>query len=60
MTIRKKDVEIGAHYMAKISGNVVRVQITDVSHLGGWNARNTLTGRDVRIKSAQKLREKVA
>lgn len=56
--MKKKDVEIGATYTAKISGKIVEVRIFEVCTLGGWHAVNLKTGRDVRIKSATKLREK--
>lgn len=57
--MKKSDVEIGATYTAKISGTVVPVKILGVHNFGGWLARNTKTGRSVRIKSAQKLRSRV-
>jgi hypothetical protein len=57
--MRKADVEIGGKYWAKISGRMVTVKITRESRFGGWEAVNTLTGRPVRIKSAQKLRGRV-
>lgn len=57
--MRKAEVEIGGTYTAKISGNVVPVKILRESPYGGWEAKNTKTGRTVRIKSAQKLRAKV-
>jgi hypothetical protein len=58
--MRKKEVEIGAVYTAKISGNVVKVRILGVSPYGsGWAAQNLSTGRSVHIKSARKLRERV-
>lgn len=56
--IHKKDVEIGARYVAKVSGNLVTVQITREHDRGGWIAMNLFTGREVRIKSAAKLRER--
>lgn len=58
--MRKRDVEPGATYTAKISGNLTEVRIIGVSPFGGWSALNLTTGRKVRIKSAAKLREKVS
>ncbi len=58
--MKKADVEIGAVYMAKVSGVVVPVRIVGVSQFGGWNATSVKTGRAVRIKGVQRLREKVA
>ena len=57
--MRKSEVEIGALYIAKISNRLVTIRIHNESMYGGWNAKNTVTGRWVRIKSAAKLRERV-
>ncbi|RMF84298.1 MAG: hypothetical protein D6744_03325 [Planctomycetota bacterium] len=54
--MKKKDVEIGATYVAKVSGKLARVRIERESPYGGWDAKNVETGRRVRIKSAQRLR----
>ena len=54
--MKKADVSIGGRYFAKVSGNVVTVRIHSESQYGGWNATNTATGREVRIRSAQRLR----
>ena len=65
----KKDVVIGAVYIAKISGKFTEVKILeafDTHAFGGrsertrWTAKNLSTGREVTIKSAAKLRRKVA
>lgn len=56
MSMKKKDVVVGKTYLAKVSENVVKVRITGESPFGGWDAKNETTGRDVRIKSAQRLR----
>lgn len=60
----KKQINIGSVYVAKIyvakiSGRLVRVQINSVSNYGGWNATNLDTNRQIRIKSAAKLRKEV-
>jgi hypothetical protein len=55
----KRDVKIGGRYKAKVSGGVVTVAILSESIYGGWNAKNEKTGRQVRIRSAQRLREAV-
>jgi hypothetical protein len=57
--MKKRDVEVGKTYLAKVSGNLVPVRITGESVHGGWNAVNTTTGRDVRIRSAARLRRPV-
>ena len=58
--MKKADVQIGGTYKAKVSDKIVPVRITGESRFGGWDAVNTATGRSVRIKSAQRLREAVA
>ena len=54
--MKKRDIEIGQTYLAKVSSKLVPVRITSESVQGGWNAVNTTTGRDVRIRSAGRLR----
>lgn len=54
--MKKKDVQIGNTYAAKVSGKIACVRIDAESRFGGWDATNTETGRRVRIKSAAKLR----
>lgn len=56
----KKEVELGGIYTAKVSGRLVQVRIESESRYGGWNATNLDTSREVRIKSAQRLRGRVA
>jgi hypothetical protein len=58
--MKKKDVQIGAVYSAKVSGRVVDVVVQDESPYGGWYGENLETGRQVRIKTAQRLRRRVA
>jgi len=57
--MKKKEVEIGQCYRVKISGKTTVVQITHLGNQKGWWAVNLRTGRDVRIKSAAKLRKHV-
>lgn len=54
--MKKNDVEIGAAYVAKVSGRLTRVRIAGISPHGGWNAVNVETGRAVRIRTAGRLR----
>ena len=54
--MKKKEVEIGKNYLAKISGKLTAVKIVSESPYGGWIGRNIATGREVRIKTAAKLR----
>jgi len=64
--MKAKDVVIGETYVAKVSGRLVAVRIDREAggHCGrngrymfaGWYAVNTETGRDVRIRTAGRLR----
>ena len=54
--MKKADVKVGGTYAAKVSGKVVPVRIDAENPRGGWDATNTVTGKKVRIKSAQRLR----
>lgn len=55
----KPEVEIGATYRAKVGGLVVSVRITGYSPYGGWTATSLFTGREIRIKTAARLRGKI-
>ena len=57
--MRKRDVELGGLYLAKVSNRLVPVRVKSESRFGGWDAVNQKTGRDVRIKSAQRLRRRL-
>jgi len=54
--MKKADVKIGSVYGAKVSGKVVPVRIDAESAHGGWAGTNQATGKQVRIKSARRLR----
>lgn len=58
--MKKQDVRVGTIYTAKVSGGIAPVQIREERWIGeqhkGWIGVNTLTGRSVTIKSAQRLR----
>jgi hypothetical protein len=67
--VKKQDVRIGGVYAVKVGGNVTRVRIDRVAdefrvgrvrHGGGWYGTNLSTGREVRIRSAARLRHEVA
>ena len=55
----KREVHIGGHYVAKVSNRLVTVRITGESRFGGWVGVNTVTGREVHIKTAGRLRKQV-
>ncbi len=54
--MKKRDIEIGTTYIAKVSGVLAKVRITGESPYGGWRGKNLATGREVRIRSAARLR----
>lgn len=57
--MKKQDVQIGKHYVAKVSGKLVPVAIVQENPMGGWNGINVQTGRGVRIRTAARLRHPV-
>jgi len=54
--MRKSDVQIGSTYVVKVSGRLVPVTIVGESPHGGWLGRNDSTGREIRVRSAARLR----
>ena len=54
--MKKADIEIGKTYAARISGSIIPVRILRESRFGGWDGRHARTDRQVRIKTAGKLR----
>ena len=54
--MKKADVEIGGKYIAKVSGKLAVVQIKSETGRGGWFGVNVKTGREIRVRSAQRLR----
>ena len=58
--MKKTEVQLGSVYKCKVSGKLVSVKITNENPSGGWQGLNLNTGKSVRIKSAQRLRTRVA
>ncbi len=54
--MKKKDVETGKIYAVKVSGRVVPVKLDKESPYGGWYGTNLRTGRQIRIRTASRLR----
>ncbi len=54
--MKKQDLRIGSTYIAKVSRKLTRVRITRPSPYGGWVGINLATGREIRIRSAARLR----
>jgi len=54
--MKKNEIKIGGQYTCKVSDKIVVVKITGENPHGGWDAINLKTNKNVRIKSAQRLR----
>lgn len=57
--MKKADVRIGSTYRARVSGKITDIRIDSPSQFGGWHATNLQTGREVRVKTAARLRREV-
>jgi len=57
--MKKSQIKVGGTYTAKVSGFVVPVRIESESPNGGWVGINILTHREVRIKTAARLRREI-
>jgi len=57
--MKKNEVQIGATYQVSVTGKLAPVKIVRENPHGGWNGVNVDTKRDVRIKSAQRLRKRI-
>ena len=54
--MKKTDVKVGETYVVKVSGVLAPVRILGPCSYGGWMGKNEHTGREVRIRSAARLR----
>ncbi|QDU71054.1 HTH domain-containing protein [Mucisphaera calidilacus] len=58
--MKKIDVQIGATYLVKVAGNLVPVKIEREHASGyGWEGVSQKTGKTIRIKSPQRLRQRL-
>ena len=57
--MKKADIQVGSTYIAKVSGVLAKVRIIGESPYGGWRGTNLATGREIRIRSAARLRRPV-
>ena len=57
--MKKDEVQIGATYQVSVTGKLAPVKIVRENPHGGWNGVNVETKREVRIKSAQRLRKRL-
>lgn len=57
--MQKQNVHIGSTYIVKVSGTLAKVRITREHPRGGWYGTNLATGREIRIRTAARLRSEV-
>lgn len=57
--MKKDEVQIGATYLVRVTGKLAPVRIVCEHPHRGWNGVNVDTKREVRIKSAQRLRKRL-
>ena len=54
--MQKHNVKIGTIYIVKVSGTLAKVRLTREHARGGWYGTNLATGREIRIRTAARLR----
>lgn len=55
--MRASQISVGAVYLAKVSGRIVKVRVETIDHKGyGYTVRNLSTNRVLRFRTAGKLR----
>ena len=58
--MKKAEIKIGGYYQAKISNRLTIVRIDSKTlHGNGWMVTNMNTNRQIRIRSAAKLRREM-
>ena len=57
--MQKHNVKVGSTYIVKVSGTLAKVRITREHDRGGWYGTNLATGREIRIRTAARLRSEV-
>ena len=57
--MQKQNIKVGSTYIVKVSGTLARVRITREHARGGWYGTNLATGREIRIRTAARLRSEV-
>ena len=57
--MKKHYVQVGSTYIVKVSGTLARVRISREHDRGGWYGTNLATGREIRIRTAARLRKEV-
>ena len=54
--MQKQNIHIGTTYIVKVSGTLAKVRITREHPRGGWCGTSLATGREIRIRTAARLR----
>ncbi len=54
--MQKQNVTIGTTYIVKVSGSLAKVRLTREHGRRGWYGTNLATGREIRIRTAARLR----
>ena len=57
--MKQRDVVLGQVYAVKVRSRIQPVRLVAESPSGGWVGRNEQTGREIRIRSAAKLRARL-
>jgi hypothetical protein len=57
--MQKHSIKVGLTYIVKVSGTLAKVRITREHSHGGWYGTNLATGREIRIRTAARLRSEV-
>ena len=54
--MQRHNVKVGSTYIVKVSGTLAKVRLTREHPRGGWYGTNLATGREIRIRTAARLR----
>ena len=54
--MQKQNVKVGTTYIVKVSSTLAKVRLTREHNRGGWYGTNLATGREIRIRTAARLR----
>jgi hypothetical protein len=57
--MKKHNIKVGSIYLVKVSGTLAKVRLTREHPRGGWYGTNIATGREIRIRTAARLRSEV-
>ena len=57
--MQKHNIKVGSTYIVKVSGTLATVRLTREHPRGGWYGTNLATGREIRIRTAARLRSEV-